>query len=54
MVTPLVVPKGLGSAVAINSAGYNLSRAIGPALAGLVIALFRVKAPFWCYALGNS
>ena len=36
MVTPLVVPQAdVGSAVAINGAGYNLSRAIGPALAGL-------------------
>jgi len=55
LVPPLVVPPAdVGSAVALNGAGYNLSRAIGPALAGLLIAAFSVKLPFWFYALGNG
>lgn len=36
---PTLVPRGmLGSAVALNSAGFNVARAVGPALAGLVVA----------------
>lgn len=36
---PSLVPRGmLASAVALNSAGFNVARAIGPALAGLVVA----------------
>lgn len=36
---PNLVPRGmLGSAVALNSAGFNVARAVGPALAGLVVA----------------
>ncbi|MGE5322655.1 MAG: MFS transporter [Actinomycetota bacterium] len=34
----LVSPAKLGSAVALNSAGFNMARAVGPALGGLVIA----------------
>jgi len=37
--TPDLVPVSkLGSAVALNSAGFNIARAVGPALGGLVIA----------------
>lgn len=36
---PNLVPRGmLASAVALNSAGFNVARAVGPALAGLVVA----------------
>ena len=35
----LVPPSKLASAVALNSAGFNMARAVGPALGGLVIAL---------------
>ena len=39
-VTPELVPKAqLGAAVALNSTGINVSRAIGPALGGLLIVL---------------
>jgi len=39
-ITPETVSsQRLASAVALNSAGYNAARAVGPALAGLVIAL---------------
>ncbi len=38
--TPDLVPVSkLGSAVALNSAGFNIARAVGPALGGLVIAM---------------
>ncbi len=39
-ITPEIVSSGrLASAVALNSAGFNAARAIGPALGGLVIAM---------------
>ncbi len=39
-ITPEIVsPERLASAVALNSAGFNAARAIGPALGGLVIAM---------------
>ena len=34
----LVPPQQLAAAVALNSAGFNIARAVGPALGGLVIA----------------
>jgi len=34
----LVPPHQLGAAVALNSAGFNIARAVGPALGGFVIA----------------
>lgn len=38
-IVPSLVPRGmLASAVALNSAGFNVARAVGPALAGLVVA----------------
>jgi MFS family permease len=38
-ITPEIVPRGeLPSALSLNSAGYNVARAIGPALGGLVVA----------------
>jgi MFS family permease len=39
-ITPEIIsPKQHASAVALNSVGYNVARALGPALGGLVIAL---------------
>lgn len=44
---PNLVPRGLlGSAVALNSAGFNVARAVGPALAGLVVAAAGAAAAF--------
>lgn len=44
---PSLVPRGmLASAVALNSAGFNVARAIGPALAGLVVAVAGAAAAF--------
>ncbi len=44
---PNLVPRGmLGSAVALNSAGFNVARAVGPALAGIVVAAAGAGAAF--------
>jgi MFS family permease len=47
IVPQLVGPEDLAPAVALNSAGINISRAIGPALTGLVIAWWGMSSPFW-------
>jgi MFS family permease/quinol monooxygenase YgiN len=53
-VVPQLVPKqDLTAAVAANSVGINISRALGPALAGLIIAKFEIAAPFWLNAVSN-
>ena len=40
-IVPELVPRrDLPNAIAINSAGYNLARAVGPALGGLMVAAF--------------
>jgi MFS family permease len=53
-IVPQLVPrKVLGSAIAANSVGVNISRAIGPALAGIMIAGFGIAAPFWLDAFSN-
>src|SRR5258706_5254975 len=53
-VVPLLVPRpALSSAVATNSLGVNISRVIGPALAGVIILTFSVAAPFWLDAVSN-
>lgn len=53
-VVPQLVPaQDLASAVAANSVGINISRAVGPALAGTIIGLAGIAAPFWLDALSN-
>ncbi len=53
-VVPQLVPKGeLPQAVALNGVGINISRAIGPALAGLIILDLGMAAPFWLNAVSN-
>ena len=53
-IVPLLVPKeALSSAAAANSAGINISRVIGPALAGIVILALGIAAPFWLDAVSN-
>jgi MFS family permease len=53
-ITPLLVPRQeLEGAIAANSVGYNLSRAVGPALGGAVIALLGVAAPLWIFGASN-
>jgi MFS family permease len=52
--TPQLVPKrDLHAAIAANSVGFNVSRAIGPALGGALTATFGITAPFWINAVSN-
>lgn len=47
-IVPQLVPREhLQPAVALNSVGFNVSRAVGPALAGLIIAVMGLAAPFF-------
>ena len=49
-----LVPKAdLPSAVAANSVGINVSRAIGPALGGVIIGALGIAAPFWLDTFSN-
>ena len=41
------------SAIAANSIGVNISRALGPALGGVTISWFGIVAPFWLNAISN-
>lgn len=51
-VVPQLVPREeLTSAVALNSMGINISRAIGPALAGFLIVAYGMVVPFLLNAL---
>lgn len=51
-IVPSLVPRSeLGPAIALNSMGINVSRAIGPALAGFLIVAIGLAAPFALNAL---
>ena len=53
-ITPILVPRSdLDSAIAVNTAGYNVARAIGPAIAGYAITRYSIAIPFWGCCLGN-
>ena len=53
-IVPLLVPKAhMARAVAANSVGLNLSRAVGPAAGGAITAAFGIAAPFWINAVSN-
>src|SRR6266478_1249332 len=53
-VVPQLVPKqDLAAAIASNGVGVNISRAIGPALGGVVIGGLGIAAPFWLNAVCN-
>jgi MFS family permease len=53
-IVPLLVPKSdLPKAVVANSAGVNVSRAVGPALGGALLGAFGIAAPFWINAVSN-
>jgi MFS family permease len=53
-IVPVLVPReDLTGAVAANSVGINVSRAIGPALAGVLIGAIGMAAPFWLNAASN-
>jgi len=53
-IVPQLVPKqDLTPAVAANSVGFNISRAVGPALGGIIAAGLGIAAPFWLNAASN-
>ncbi|MEO1066271.1 MAG: MFS transporter [Pseudomonadota bacterium] len=53
-VVPQLIPRDkLKPAIALNSMGINISRAIGPALAGVLIASIGLSAPFAINALSH-
>jgi MFS family permease len=53
-IVPQLVPKeDLHPAVAANSVGVNVSRAVGPALGGVIVAQLGIAAPFWLNAISN-
>ena len=50
-IVPELVPRHeLASAVALNSAGFNLARSIGPAVGGLIVAASGPATVFWLNA----
>jgi len=51
LVPALVTREDLQQAIALHAVGINISRAIGPALAGLIIAAFGIAWPFLINAL---
>ena len=54
LITPILVARSdLDSAIAIDTASYNVARAIGPAIAGYAIAWVSIALPFWCCCAGN-
>lgn len=53
-IVPMLVPReDLPAAIATNSVGVNISRAIGPALSGLLIVSAGIAVPFWLDAFSN-
>ncbi|MCU0586674.1 MAG: MFS transporter [Syntrophobacteraceae bacterium] len=50
IVPELVDRSQIPAAVALNSAGFNVARFIGPALGGLVVGSMGAAAAFWCNA----
>ena len=53
-IIPQLVPRPqLQPAVALNGVGINVSRAVGPALAGLIIVAWGLAAPFWLNGLST-
>ena len=54
LITQILVPRSeLDSAIALDTASYNVARAIGPVFAGYAIARFSIAVPFWCCCVGN-
>lgn len=51
LIIELVGREELGSAIALNSSGFNLARVIGPSIAGFVIAQFGLA---WCFGVNAA
>ena len=43
--------QSLQGAIAANSVGINISRALGPALSGMILSRFGFAVPFWINAV---
>lgn len=53
-IVPSLVPrKDLQAAISLNGVGINISRAVGPALAGIIIGVMGLAAPFWINAIST-
>ena len=53
-IVPQLVPRqDLPAAVAVNSVGINISRALGPGLGGVLAAAAGIAAPLWVNAVSN-
>ena len=53
-IVPQLVPKAvIPAAIAAHSVGYNLSRTIGPALGGFIIAKYGAATPLWIFVGAN-
>jgi MFS family permease len=51
-VVPQLVPaQSLQGAIAANAVGINISRAVGPAVGGVILARFGLAVPFWVNAV---
>jgi predicted MFS family arabinose efflux permease len=53
IIPQLVTRAHLQPAVALNGVSINVSRAVGPALAGLIIVAWGMAAPFWLNAVST-
>jgi len=53
VVAQLVPKSDLPAAIAANSVGINVSRAIGPAIGGIIVVALGIAAPFWIDAFSN-
>ena len=53
VVPQLVSKTDLPAAVAANSVGINVSRAVGPAIGGILVGAMGIAAPFWLNAFSN-
>jgi MFS family permease len=53
IVSELVPREELAPALSADSVGINISRAIGPALGGVLAGAFGIAAPFWINGLSN-
>jgi MFS family permease len=52
-VPELVPRRDLQPAIVLNGIGINISRAVGPALGGIITAAWGIAAPFWINAVSN-
>ena len=53
-IVPRLVPgRDLRAAIAVNSLGINISRAVGPALGGVAITGLGIASAFWLNAVSN-